>query len=234
MSNLTISFASLVKNNGGLFKSVKQAAFLTSQLVDNDHYAFHKAYNNTSATIYTCDTEGVSKVTKQNTVKGCKQWVTVWDRNDASFQAAVVDNVNVKRLRAFKASIKDCVESLDHYSNIKADQTTLGEQNIYNRRVAMHVSTLKAKIIGYNSLNGKVLPFDIKAALNTPTFTGVSNMDLYSVYQKAQSNSKAIVEGVINKAMKNKEDLSSDKNTAIFTKYSLLAKKIKVKLESLN
>ena len=95
--DLSISFASLVKNNGGLFKSEKQAAFLSSKLFDGEYWVFDKCYNNTSARIFTCDKKGVVSVTKKNTKKGIDVFSVVWKREESYIKAVEVKNKEQQR-----------------------------------------------------------------------------------------------------------------------------------------
>lgn len=79
MSNITKSFAQLVKYNNGFFKSDKQAEFLTGQLDQDNCYigSAVQVYSSSARQVYVCDDEGVVQVIKitqnQNTV--------VWERD---------------------------------------------------------------------------------------------------------------------------------------------------------
>lgn len=65
MSQVAMSFASLVKSNNGFFKSEKQAAFLLSQCQEqNVFYAGGSIYKNSYMMEYHCDAKGVVKVVK--------------------------------------------------------------------------------------------------------------------------------------------------------------------------
>lgn len=82
MSNLDKSFATLVKYNNGMFKSDKQAKFL-SQHLDYDlgegiHYTTpNNVWGNSYIFAYSCDALGVTKVEK---ITG-KGTVVTWERD---------------------------------------------------------------------------------------------------------------------------------------------------------
>lgn len=71
MSTVAISFASLVKNNNGFFKSEKQAAFLLSQCQDGMTFITSgDVYGNAFSLNYNCDSQGVVTVEKYLNKKG--------------------------------------------------------------------------------------------------------------------------------------------------------------------
>lgn len=117
MDNLAISFASLVKNNGGLFKSDKQAAFLLSQCVFGEYVSFHRAFNNVSRLHYVCDNKGIKEVVKVNTVKGVKTPTTVWDRENPSIQNAIAEKKAAKHAKKLKAQLRqeNAANSVEEY-----------------------------------------------------------------------------------------------------------------------
>lgn len=136
MENIAHSLASLVKFNGGMFKSEKQSAFILSQLFEGNCWQFHKTYNNTSKTVYSCDNEGVTRVTKINTVKGSEVQTIVWDRFDASFAAvqqakadkkaakakeqAEINNANQARFEAYNAECNKYTKSINNFGKMIA------------------------------------------------------------------------------------------------------------------
>jgi hypothetical protein len=80
MSNVAVSFASLVKSNNGLFKSEKQAAFLLSQCQElNTFICGGDVYGNNFSLFYHCDAQGVEKVIKYLPQSGKSE--TVWLRH---------------------------------------------------------------------------------------------------------------------------------------------------------
>ncbi len=133
MSNIAASFASLVKYNGGFFKSDKQAAFLLSQCIDGAFIAFNTVYKNTSKTWYLCDEKGVYLVQKENTIKGCVVVKGYWKRGE-------LPESLTKDLVATKAKINDCIAyAKDHANelgskidNLKSELET-GTKNILNK-----------------------------------------------------------------------------------------------------
>ena len=80
--DLSKSFAALVKNNGGIFKSEKQAKFLLSQCQqENTFITSGNMYRNPYTLVYFCDSNGVTKVMKDTTKK---HNVVVWQRTENS------------------------------------------------------------------------------------------------------------------------------------------------------
>lgn len=89
MSDLAISFASLVKTNNGMFKSSKQAAFLLSQCQEaSTFYASGAVYNNGYTLAYVCDEQGVIQVKKSTKNKDS----VTWDRLAATDFEVVASN----------------------------------------------------------------------------------------------------------------------------------------------
>lgn len=87
MSNVAISFASLVKSNNGFFKSEAQASFLLSQCQEeNVFFSSGEVYNNGFMIEYICDDKGVIKVVKTLSKSG-KQEVTFERMSDKDFSA---------------------------------------------------------------------------------------------------------------------------------------------------
>lgn len=79
MSNLAVSFASLVKSNNGMFKSEAQAKFLLSQCQEeNTFFVGGQVYNNSYTLSYNCDSLGVVSVEKYLPKSG--KTTTTWER----------------------------------------------------------------------------------------------------------------------------------------------------------
>lgn len=71
MSNVAISFASIVKSNNGFFKSEAQAKFLISQCQEeNTFFTGGNVYGNSFTLSYECDSKGVVKVEKYLSTTG--------------------------------------------------------------------------------------------------------------------------------------------------------------------
>lgn len=71
MSNVAISFASIVKSNNGFFKSEAQAKFLLSQCQEeNTFIAGGTVYRNSYQLFYVCDACGVIRVDKYLATSG--------------------------------------------------------------------------------------------------------------------------------------------------------------------
>jgi hypothetical protein len=75
MLNLAISFASLVKNNNGIFKSAKQASFSLMHCNNCSEFsATGSVYKNSYTLVYTCDELGIFKVEKLTKNKNAVVW----------------------------------------------------------------------------------------------------------------------------------------------------------------
>lgn len=108
-TDLDISFASLVKNNNGMFKSDAQAKFLLSKCDGKEYIAGGSVYGNTYQLIYHCDDKGVTKVEKYTQNTGSK---IQWTRKEAG-TLSVQDEKELKRLnrllKQYEKSIADRV-----------------------------------------------------------------------------------------------------------------------------
>lgn len=140
MENLAKSLATLVKFNGGLFKSQKQADFILSKLYQGQCWVFHKAYNNASKTVYDCDRQGVTRVTKINTVKGEEVFTIVWDRFDASYAEAQQAKSDKKAEKA-KAQAEQRESERAHF------ESYITECNKYNNAIKNFGSMLANRVI---------------------------------------------------------------------------------------
>jgi len=110
MSNLSISFASLVKNNNGMFKSEKQADFLLSMCNDNI-YGTSGTFGRSSFYMdYFCDIKGILKVEKRTDKKGT---VLTWERREDG-KLAIQDK---KEIASIKRMLKQQQQSLIHSTN---------------------------------------------------------------------------------------------------------------------
>jgi hypothetical protein len=107
MSEFGASFAGLVKSNGGLFKSEKQAHFLLSRCdgetyIAGGHsgYAFYQLH-------YRCDALGVVEVSKYTAARGM---LVQWQR-PVEGMVPVQDQKEVKRLTRMRKQLeKDLAE----------------------------------------------------------------------------------------------------------------------------
>lgn len=87
MSEFAKSFAMLVKNNNGMFKSEKQAQFLLSVCQEeNVFFSGLSVYGNSVMMAYECDSQGVKRVVKMLRAKAD---VVTWTRKDAAAFCAV-------------------------------------------------------------------------------------------------------------------------------------------------
>lgn len=96
MSNVAVSFASLVKSNNGMFKSEAQAKFLLSQCQEeNTFFVGGQVYNNSYTLSYNCDSLGVVSVEKYLPKSG--KTTTTWERLTVEqFQAKVANDKAIK------------------------------------------------------------------------------------------------------------------------------------------
>lgn len=102
MSDLGMSFAGLVKNNNGMFKTPKQAAFLLSQcdsmvylVCGSSGWAGYQLY-------YKCDADGVVEVIKYTQAKGdTLQWQRVVEG-----KTSVQDRKEFKRLMRLRNALE--------------------------------------------------------------------------------------------------------------------------------
>lgn len=146
MENLAKSLATLVKFNDGLFKSQKQADFILSKLYQGQCWVFHKAYNNSSKTVYDCDCQGITRVTKINTVKGEEVFTIIWDRSDASYAEAQQAKLDKKAAKAKLEAEKREGEQA-HF------QRYIAECNRYNKAIKNFGAILAAKLVAEDEDN---------------------------------------------------------------------------------
>jgi hypothetical protein len=117
MSNLAISFASLVKNNNGLFKSEKQAEFLLKMCQESMTFiAPGNVGRHGYCLYYICDEKGVVRIEKSLQSKG---GVTVtWERRGEG-KVTVQDAKLIKQLKRyikqFERNIKERRDSKEKY-----------------------------------------------------------------------------------------------------------------------
>ena len=106
---LGISFASLVKNNNGLFKSPKQAAFLLSQCDPDRIFTVMGTFGRNAFTLfYHCDDLGVTKVEKYLPVTS-RSMVT-WERKEEG-KVSIQDQKEIKRLQREIKKLEKGIES---------------------------------------------------------------------------------------------------------------------------
>ncbi|CAB4127496.1 hypothetical protein UFOVP84_216 [uncultured Caudovirales phage] len=129
MNNLAISFASLVKNHKGLFKSEKQAEFLLKMC--QEHMTFIAPGNVGRygyCMYYICDEKGVVRVEKSLQSKG---GVTVtWERGGEG-KVTVQDTKEIKRL---KRELKQFQKALEDGLNYAWADPIMGEEVARTRK----------------------------------------------------------------------------------------------------
>jgi len=127
MSNLSISFASLVKNNNGLFKSEKQADFLLSRCNGNTYETSGRVGRSSFYMDYFCDEQGIIKVTKRTDKKGT---VLTWERREDG-KLAIQDK---KEIASIKRTLKQEQQSLISASNYAWADPEMGIEVVAARK----------------------------------------------------------------------------------------------------
>ena len=116
--NIVLSLSNLLKTNKGFFKSEKQAAFILSNVCDNEVVNHFTTYKNIARDHYHLDDEGVYKIERYTTKKG---YVTTWERGQVhSLESAknrdeiIKQDIQEKQMQIFGYTI----DSKDFYSFI--------------------------------------------------------------------------------------------------------------------
>ena len=127
-NDLIKSLSNLLKTNKGFFKSEKQAAFILSQICDNEIVNHFTTYKNIARDHYFLDADGVYKIERYTTKKG---YITTWARGQVhSLEIAKNRNDSIKlqieknQLDVFGYTIEsrdfyDFVELFDSYNTPK-------------------------------------------------------------------------------------------------------------------
>lgn len=135
MTNFAKSLATLVKYNGGFFKSEKQASFLLaaigSELVVSNTFSLGQEYNNkivghNARTVYTLDNQGVATVIKYNS----KGKTTLFDRNDK------------KSVEANKAKLAEIEARLERGAKLKALYTEIAHIESFLVAAKTHMNSV--------------------------------------------------------------------------------------------
>ena len=134
MGDVAMSFAGLVKNNGGLFKSDKQAAFLLSQCADNVYVACGRHWGSFTNE-YHCDQQGVTKVVHHTLNTGFK---VTWTR-PAVGEVSVQDAKEIKRI---KREIKNLEKKLASRDESFAQGQYAGMESTYQNAKAFDTEML--------------------------------------------------------------------------------------------
>lgn len=143
MDTLAKSFASLVKTNNGLFKSEKQAKFLTSKLIDGAYPVTGNLYGNSFALFYVCDSKGIKIVSKYTATTG--KTVTTWERKEEGKETVQ----DVKAMAKLKREINKLKKSIKSREDEKSDYECHGMIDLYN-------SAMEQDQIRLNKLLAKV------------------------------------------------------------------------------
>lgn len=121
MDTLATSFANLVKNNNGFFKSPMQAGFLLSKCDATGQYiSAGQVHGNQYNISYFCDQKGVVRVEKYTPKSG--KIVVQWERKEEGKMSAQ-DEKEIKRLKRLikqtESSIadRDAARARGEYAN---------------------------------------------------------------------------------------------------------------------
>jgi hypothetical protein len=123
MSNIAVSFASLVKSNNGFFKSEAQAKFLLAQCQEENTFVTGGAvYRNSYTLFYICDATGVVRVEKHLATSG-KVEITFNRLTSEQFEAKQVAQVesnqrNADREAASNAKFQARADAFQNALNI--------------------------------------------------------------------------------------------------------------------
>lgn len=131
------SFASLTKNNNGVFKSAAQAKFLLSVCDGTEYISTGNVYGNPFTLSYQCDEKGVIKVIK-HTSNTCKT-ITTWERKESgktTIQDAKLIKKIKKEIKGRKSSIDDRKESIEDYKE-------RGMMNIYTKSMDLDLQRVR-------------------------------------------------------------------------------------------
>ena len=159
MSNISKSFASLVKFNNGLFKSEAQAKFLLDMVKEGLNVSTGSVCNNSYMITYICDDKGVVR-TEKHTFKTAKTVVT-WERREAG-KIAVQD---AKLIKKFKREVKNLQEEIDYrlqeieeYNNGKeSDDPCWSVEDtikLFERTIAEREEIIKDRLEAIKKLEG--------------------------------------------------------------------------------
>jgi hypothetical protein len=123
------TLAGLVKNNGGFFKTAKQADFILSNCALEDgtttFSAHGSVYNNPYTIVYHLDSDGVVTVVK-STLKANKN-KKVWERK----VAGTISIQDQKQIKGLKRRIKEVELSIKNRENSKQTYIDRGMMNLY-------------------------------------------------------------------------------------------------------
>lgn len=121
--DLVLSLSNLLKTNKGFFKSEKQAAYILSQVSDNEVVNHFTTYKNVARDHYHLDEKGVYKIERYTTKKG---YVTTWERGQVhslevakNRDDAIRSQIKKNQMDAFGYTIesKDFYEFIDLFDS---------------------------------------------------------------------------------------------------------------------
>lgn len=138
---LAISFATLVKNNNGLFKSEKQASFLISMCRDGV-FGTSSAFGYSSFNMYYyCDDNGIYKVEKSTPKKGI---MLTWERREEG-KVTVQDK---KEIKSISRMLKQTQQSIIDTTNYVWADTEMGKEVTASRNTNVKIMIARLLELG--------------------------------------------------------------------------------------
>lgn len=133
MSDFTTSLLSLAKNNGGIFKSEKQAAMF-NKIASNGVLVFTggSVYGNTWSYEFVVDTTGIISVNKLSYTKAGVASIEPMFSRDGSVQAARATAQDDKNIKRIKREIKG-LEKLIKQRQTEYDAGQYPDAEMFNR-----------------------------------------------------------------------------------------------------
>ena len=143
-TDLSVSFANLVKTNNGFFKSEAQAKFLLSMCDNGVYHTSGHVHGNSFVLFYTCDKKGVTKVQKQTSGKGL---VTQWERVEEG-KVSVQNEKEIKRIkRLIKQTENKIASRLDAFkSGAYPNEDLFKMSNERDQASLVELNTMLAKL----------------------------------------------------------------------------------------
>lgn len=144
--SISLSFASLVKSNNGMFKSEAQAKFLLSQCQETNTFSSGgNVYGNSFTLSYVCDDKGIVSVEKYLPGKGKVQ--TTWMRHVEGTTNAVESASKAKEIKRLNKEIKSLEKRIQARKEAFQAGEYVGMEELYNDSMGQDESSL----VGYKA-----------------------------------------------------------------------------------
>jgi hypothetical protein len=129
---IAMSFASLVKNNNGFFKSEKQARFLLSRCDEDKIFVTGgHMYGNQYNIFYHCDDKGVTEVKKS---AGAKVPKTTWKRKSKGESAESLNDPDIQaRLKDIDNGIKLHQDGINEVQDLIDEYELMADKGDHDR-----------------------------------------------------------------------------------------------------